>query len=81
MQFYQNPLRSVTLEHGAYLLPGGRPALAGVLAHRHLQEEQGQAEEEEGKTVRDEEDTWKRQKLMKTSPVWDGRALQAVART
>lgn len=64
-------LESVTLEHGAYLPPGGAAALAGVLAHRRLQEEQGKAEEEEEKKERDEEDTCKIPMLMSSS--CDGR--------
>ena len=46
-----------TLEHGADLPPGGHPALAGVLAQRRLQEEHGDAAEEEEHKVGDEEDT------------------------
>lgn len=50
---------SFTLGHGAYLPPGGCPALTGVLAQRRLQEEQGDATEEEENKVRDEEDSCK----------------------
>ena len=48
-----------TLEHGAYLLPGGHPTLTGVLAQSSLQEKQRDATEEEEHKVRDEEDACK----------------------
>ena len=47
----------LTLKHGAHLPPGRHAALAGVLAHGGLQEEQGDTTEEEEYEVGDEEHT------------------------
>lgn len=55
----------LTLEHGADLLPGSHPTLAGVLAYGQPQEEQGHTTEEEGQTIRDEEGTCKWQQLIR----------------
>lgn len=50
-------IQNHTLEHGADLLPGGHPALTGVLAYCQSQEEHGHTTEEEGEAIGDEEGT------------------------
>lgn len=51
----------LTVEHGADHPPGSSAGPAGVLAHRRLQDEEGEGDEVEGQTVWDEEGTWKTQ--------------------
>lgn len=49
---------ALTREDGAQLGPAGDAPLGGVLAQRHLQEEDRQAAAEQEDEVRDEKRTW-----------------------
>lgn len=63
-------IQNLTLEHGADLLPGGHPTLAGVLAQGQSQEEQGHSAEEEGEAVGDEDGTYRRQQSIQNIPAF-----------